>query len=122
VKEMGARPVKKRETNTEKAMQWLDAKPEAREHIFKSLTALRSECAKKVRRSVKSFQNEDKNDLIEILIRDCPQEDAPSGDSSTPSSQPESLEGKLLLQVLKSTFMTKLTGKGKEYAKGTLSY
>jgi hypothetical protein len=118
VKEMGARPVKKRETNIEKAMQWLDAKPEAREHIFKSITALRSECSKKVHRPVKSFQNEDKNDLIEILIRDHPCEDSASGDSSTPSSQPQSLESKLLLQVLKSTFMTKLTGKGKEYAKG----
>jgi hypothetical protein len=118
VKEMGARPVKKRETNIEKAMQWLDAKPEAREHIFKSITALRSECSKKVHRPVKSFQNEDKNDLIKILIRDHPCEDSASGDSSTPSSQPQSLESKLLLQVLKSTFMTKLTGKGKEYAKG----
>jgi hypothetical protein len=115
VQEMGGRAVKKRESNVEKALQWLNAKPEARDHIFKSVTALRSECAKKTGRTAKSFQQAEKNELIEVLISDQPNED-PSSDA--PSTAPQTLHEKLLVQILKATFMTKLSGKGKEYAKG----
>eukprot|EP00978_Attheya_sp_CCMP212_P033504 scaffold135314_cov28-Attheya_sp.AAC.1 len=113
---MGGRAVKKRESNVEKALQWLNAaKPEARDYIFKSVTALRSECAKKTGRTAKSFQQAEKNELIEVLISDQPNEDASSGD--TPSTAPQTLHEKLLVQILKATFMTKLSDKGKEYAK-----
>jgi hypothetical protein len=112
---MGGRAVKKREKNVEKAMQWLDAKPEARDHVFKSVTALRSECAKKTGRSAKSFQQAERGELIEVLISDQPNEDTAS---SVPSSEQQTLGEKLLVKIFKATFMTKLSGKGKEYAKG----
>jgi hypothetical protein len=113
---MGGRAVKKRETNVEKALLWLNAQPEARDHIFKSLTALRSVCAKKTGRTAKSFQLAEKDELIEVIISDEPPHEDSFSDA--PSTEQQTLHDKLLLQILKATFMTKLSGKGKEYAKG----
>lgn len=109
VNAMGGKELKTRKANIKKAQSWLNAPPFERPFVFDGLTKLRGKCATKFRKPSKEYQNMLRPELIKLMLEELPE--------GGPDEQ-ESLDQKLLQQILVSTFMTKLTGKRKEFAKG----
>eukprot|EP00978_Attheya_sp_CCMP212_P044458 scaffold311044_cov51-Attheya_sp.AAC.1 len=108
VKAMGGKEPKTRKANIKKAQAWLNAPPFERPVVFDGLTKLRGKCATKFRKPTKEYQNLLRPELIKFMLEELPE--------GGPDEQ-ESLDQKLLQQILVSTFMTKLTGKRKEFTK-----
>eukprot|EP00978_Attheya_sp_CCMP212_P016957 scaffold44858_cov49-Attheya_sp.AAC.2 len=105
---MGGKELKTRKANIKKAQAWLNAPPFERPFVFDGLTRLCGKCATKFRKPSKEYQNLLRPELIQLML-----EELPEGGQD----EQESLDQKLLQQILVSTFMTKLTGKRKEFAK-----
>ena len=112
VKAMGGKELKTRKANIKKAQTWLNAPPLERPFVFDGLTKLRAKCASKFGKPSKEYQNLLRPELILLMLEELP-EGGPAG-----GGYHKSLDQQLLHQILVSTFMTKLTGKRKEFAKG----
>ena len=112
VKAMGGKELKTRKANIKKAQLWLNAPPLERPFVYESLTKLRSQCATRFRKPSKEYQQVDRSELIKMLGEEIPAE------MRLDREEQDSLDLKLLQQILVSTFMSKLTGKRKEFAKG----
>jgi hypothetical protein len=113
VEEMGGKSVKSRAKNEERAVQWVNSNPLERPLVFKTLTQLRKQCSDHFNRPTKEFADiKDRSTLVDMILGRADVMPA------TMSNAGLSLDLQLLKEVLKSTFMGKLTGKRKEYAKG----
>lgn len=114
LEEMGGKAFKNRKRNVTRALQWLESEPLVRPFAFKTMVQLRKQCSERFNRALKEFTSiKEASVLIDMLLGRTSDETA-----NLMSDNVESLETQLLKQVIMSTFMGKLTGKRKEYAKG----
>jgi len=115
VEQMGGKPVKTRKKNEERAAQWINTVPLERPLVFKTLTQLRKQCSDQFNRPIKEFAEiKERLMLIDMIMGRAEVITAAMANAGI------SLDDQLLKEVLKSTFMGKLTGKRKEYAKGKI--
>jgi hypothetical protein len=110
---MGGKAVKNRKKNEERAIQWLKCDPHERPLTFNTVTELRKKCCDKFSRPSKEFAGiKEASTLIDMLLGRADE------NPTLVSVAGESLDFRLLGEIMKSTFMGKLTGKRKEYCKG----
>jgi hypothetical protein len=121
LEKIGMRPVKERKKNAEKMIKWLNEKPERRPYVLLTKGKLIDECIIKFGGKKSSYENSDTETLIHrlstyqndpsyIAIQNRAALDPAPDDNSY-------LQSLFLKQIVKSSFLPKLTAKGKEYCK-----
>jgi hypothetical protein len=118
---IGLRAVKERKKNIEKLLKWLDESPLRRPYVLLTKGKLIDECITKFGGKKSSYKSSDMESLIQrlstyqtdptyITLQNRRVHDAESTSDSF-------LHTSFLKQIVKSSFLPKLTAKGKEYCK-----
>jgi len=118
---IGLRPVKERKKNAEKIIKWLNEKPERRPFVLLTKGKLIDECINKFGGKKSCYENCDTETLINRLstYQNDPSYIAMQTRTALdPTPNDNSFSQSIFLkQIVKSSFLPKLTAKGKEYCK-----
>jgi hypothetical protein len=118
LEKIGIKPVKDRKKNLEKMTKWLDNEPQKRPYVNLSKTKLIEACMNKFGGKKSAYESNNNEELIQRLI--TYQSDPSYIAQRTHNTLPQgscSIMTTLLRQIVKSSFLPKLSAKGKEYSK-----
>ncbi len=117
LEKIGIKSVKDRRKNAEKFLKWLDVDPRRWPFVNLTKAKLIEACVSKFGGKKSSFEASSNGDIIQWLA--TYQTDPSNITQSAQNSMPQgtSINSSLLMKIINSSFLPKLSAKGKEYSK-----